>query len=245
MPAKPGSDGQIPVSEYIARFDPSTGRLIRAARALVKGVAPKAEEKAYTGWPIRIQTDRGSVAIAGFADHVNVNFGKGAHLDDPTGLLEGTGKSVRHVKVRTVAEAQSAELRALVAQELAGGPRRWRLPKAVVDRTVARVRRICLALPETTERPSHGAPSFFYRDQKLFAQVWMAHHEDPRLTLWCAAPSGAQAALVKADPDTFFVPPYVGHRGWLGVSLDDEVGWIELERIIGDAYAEVATRARR
>jgi hypothetical protein len=242
MSAKPGTDGQIPVSEYVARFTPPIQRLIRETRTLVMGVAPKADEKAYSGWPIRIRTDRGIVAIAGFADHVNVNFGRGASLDDPKGMLEGTGKSIRHVKVRTAADARSADLRALVAQELAGGPRKTRVSQAVIDRTVARVREICLALPETNEKLSHGAPSFFFRDKKLFAQVWTYHHDDGRFAMWCAAPSGAQSALVKADPEVFFVPPYVGHRGWLGVMLDGKVDSAELERILRDAYAEVSAR---
>ena len=242
MPAKPGTDGEIPVSEYIARFEPSLQKLIRETRTLVKGVAPKAEEKAYTGWPLRIRTDRGIVAIGGFRDHVNVNFGRGTSLEDPKGLLEGTGKSLRHAKVRTLADARSPDLRALVEQELTGGPRAQRVPQSVIDRTLARVRKICLALPETNEKPSHGAPSFFFRDKRLFAQVWTYHHDDGRFAMWCAAPSGAQAALVKADPDVFFVPPYVGQRGWLGVMLDGKVDWAELERTLRDAYGEVVSK---
>jgi hypothetical protein len=242
MPAKPGTDGEIPVGEYIARFDPPIEKLIRQTRALVKSVAPKAEEKAYSGWPLRIRSDRGIVAIGGFRDHVNVNFGRGTSLDDPKGLLEGTGKNLRHVKVRTVTDARSPDLRALVKQELAGGPRTQRVPQSVIDRVLARVRRICLALPDTNEKLSHGAPSFFYRDKKLFAQVWTYHHDDGRFAMWCAAPSGAQSALVRADPDGFFVPPYVGHRGWLGVMLDRKIDWKELEGILADAYHEVAVK---
>lgn len=240
MPAKTGGDGEITVSQYIARYEPAIQKLIREARRLVKSVSPDAEEKAYRGWPIRVRTDRGLVAIAGFKDHVNVNFGKGARLNDPQKLLEGAGKSIRHVKVRTVEDAHSDGLRGLVRQELLSGERRMGISDVVCDRIAARVRKICLALPETNERPSHGSPTFFYRDKKAFLQVLTDFHEDGRFAIWCAAPSGAQGALVKADPDRFFVPPFVGTRGWLGVRLDRRIDWGEIERIIDDAYGEVA-----
>src|SRR4029450_6504183 len=81
------------------------------------------------------------------------------------------------------------------------------------------LRRRCLALPETTERLSHGEPTWFVREQKTFVP-YADHPPDDRLAFWCAAPPGAQEALVGADPQRYFVPPYVGHRGWLGVYLD-------------------------
>ena len=66
------------------------------------------------------------------------------------------------------------------------------------------------------------------------------HHGDGRFAIWCAAPEGVQQLLTGADPEKFFVPPYVGHRGWLGVRLDRGLDWNELEGIAEDAYAEVA-----
>ena len=102
------------------------------------------------------------------------------------------------------------------------------------------VRRICLSFPETSERPSHGAPTFFVRGMRAFLMVLDDHHGDRRFAIWCAAGEGIQQMLVDADPDRFFVPPYVGHRGWLGVRLDRGVDWDELAGIAEDAYAEVA-----
>jgi hypothetical protein len=102
-----------------------------------------------------------------------------------------------------------------------------------------RIRGICLALPWTSERLSHGTPTFFVRG-KQFAQVWDNHHGDGRFALWCAAPPLQQPALVEADPEAFFVPPYVGHRGWLGVRLDRGLALRDLERILADAHAAVA-----
>ena len=77
---------------------------------------------------------------------------------------------------------------------------------------IDRLRELCLALPEVTERPSHGEPTWFIRGKATFV-TFADHHHDDRLAFWCAAPPGAQAALVGSDPERFFVPPYVGHRG--------------------------------
>lgn len=103
-----------------------------------------------------------------------------------------------------------------------------------------RLRGVCLALPEATERLSHGAPSFFVRDKKCFLMLLDDHHGDGRFAIWCAAPTGHQHLLVDADAEKFFVPPYVGHRGWLGVRLNDGVDWEELMGIVEDAYCSVA-----
>lgn len=108
------------------------------------------------------------------------------------------------------------------------------------EATLERLREICFGLPETTERLSHGAPTFFVRGKRPFVMVLTDHHGDGRFAIWCAAADGVQGMLVEADPERFFVPPYVGHRGWLGVRLDRGVDWDELAGIAEDAYAEVA-----
>ena len=102
------------------------------------------------------------------------------------------------------------------------------------------LRTICLALPEVTERPSHGAPTFFVRGKQTFATLWADHHGDGRLGLICAAPPGVQHQLVDEEPERFYVPAYVGHRGWIGVRLDVAVDWDEVEAIVRDAYRCVA-----
>jgi hypothetical protein len=104
-----------------------------------------------------------------------------------------------------------------------------------------RLRDICLALPEVTERPSHGAPTWFIRDKKSFATLWASgHHDHDFPHLWCAGLPGAQEALTGSAPDRFFRPPYVGHRGWIGVRLDGDVDWAELAELCADAYRAVA-----
>ena len=107
-------------------------------------------------------------------------------------------------------------------------------------KVLGKLREICLALPATSERLSHGAPTFFVREKRAFLMVLTNHHGDGRFAIWCAAPDGMQKMLVDAGPERFFVPPYVGHRGWLGVRLDRGIHWDELAGIAEDAYADVA-----
>ncbi|NIH78338.1 MmcQ/YjbR family DNA-binding protein [Amycolatopsis viridis] len=101
------------------------------------------------------------------------------------------------------------------------------------------LREICLALPEVIERPSHGEPAWFVRGRRTFV-MFADHHHDDRVAFWCAAPPGAQEEMTGAEPDRFFRPPYVGHRGWLGVYLDVPVDWDEIRAIVREAYRAVA-----
>lgn len=104
-----------------------------------------------------------------------------------------------------------------------------------------RLRAICLALPETTERLSHGEPTWFVRNKRVFGTYADRHHDD-RVGFWCAAAEGVQNALVSEHPTQFFVPPYVGGRGWLGVWLDVPVDWHVVEDLVEDAYRRTAPR---
>jgi hypothetical protein len=103
-----------------------------------------------------------------------------------------------------------------------------------------RIRELCLGLPETSERLSHGSPTFFVRDKKTFVMFHDDHHGDGRLALWCAAPRGMQDALVRGEPEHYFVPAYVGHRGWVGVRLDRGLEWNEIAGAVEEAYLTVA-----
>jgi len=82
-----------------------------------------------------------------------------------------------------------------------------------------RVRRICLAMPETWEKLSHGEPTFFV-GKKVFAMFSNNHHNDGHIAVVCPAPLGMQAILIEAEPRKFYKPPYVGVRGWIGINLD-------------------------
>lgn len=104
-----------------------------------------------------------------------------------------------------------------------------------------RLRTVCLALPETNERLSHGSPTFFVRDSRVVCSYHAdGSHGGRGESLWAPAPPGVQEQLVEDEPDRFYRPPYVGGRGWLGVRLDHEVDWDEIAAIVRDAYRLVA-----
>lgn len=110
------------------------------------------------------------------------------------------------------------------------------------DAAIERVRALCMALPEVTERVSHGEPAWFVRRAPQFAMMFDHHHDD-RVGLHAAAPPGAQETWLAKDDQRFFYPPYVGGRGWVGVRLDvADVDWDDVADVIEDAYRTVAPK---
>ena len=103
--------------------------------------------------------------------------------------------------------------------------RRWR--RTPLDR----LRAICLALPEATEKIAWGEPTWRVRG-KLFAQLDDHHHGAEHLAVWLPAPLGEQEAMIFTDPARFFRPPYVGPRGWVGVRIDGKVDWSVVSRLV-------------
>src|ERR1700728_3432409 len=109
----------------------------------------------------------------------------------------------------------------------------------IIDRIMTRdisqaVRDACLGPPEAEEFVSHGSPNFRVRG-KTFATYVVNHHGDGRVALWLNAAPGAQESRVRAEPAHFFVPPYVGPRGWLGVILDRGIGWNRIPAMIRES----------
>jgi hypothetical protein len=106
------------------------------------------------------------------------------------------------------------------------------------EEAIARIRKLCLALPEAVEKPfgGHTAPSFRVRD-KLFVMIY----EDLSGMMMKARP-GVQEALVGSDPERFFVPPYVGHRGWIGVHLTVDQDWDEIAELIEESFRMTAPK---
>jgi hypothetical protein len=108
----------------------------------------------------------------------------------------------------------------------------------VVKSPLDRVRAVCLSFPETSERLSHGAPTFFVRSKHAFVMYLDNHHGDARLALWLASTRDMQSMLVEAEPNHYFVPPYVGPSGWLGVRLDKRVAFAKVAGLIEQAYLQ-------
>jgi hypothetical protein len=108
---------------------------------------------------------------------------------------------------------------------------------------LARLRRLCLALPEAHEVEAWGEPTFRVKN-KLFAMFAAAgnHHGAGRPAVWCKAAPGNQELMVRAAPERFFVPPYVGPSGWVGIWLDRSVDWAELEELLRDSWQLTAPK---
>lgn len=107
-----------------------------------------------------------------------------------------------------------------------------------------RVRKICLALPEAYEKVAWSAPTFRVADRQ-FAMWVDNHHGDGVTGIWCKAAPGAQEELVGADPERFFVPPYVGKAGWVGIRLDRGLDWNVVAGLVREGYLEVAPKRLR
>jgi len=104
---------------------------------------------------------------------------------------------------------------------------------------VDRLRAICLALPEATEKIAWGEPTWRVRG-KLFAQLDDHHHGADHLAVWMPAPLGGQESLIFLDHERFFRPPYVGGRGWVGMRIDRRADWAQVAALVRQAYCEVA-----
>jgi hypothetical protein len=111
--------------------------------------------------------------------------------------------------------------------------------QGTVRSPVERLRRICLALPETTEKIAWGEPTWRVKG-KLFAQLDDHHHGADHLAVWLPAPLGEQESLIFLDAERFFRPPYVGGRGWVGVRIDRRPDWKLVASLVQQAYREVA-----
>jgi hypothetical protein len=103
-----------------------------------------------------------------------------------------------------------------------------------------RVRRICLSIPGTIEKVSHGEPTFF-TPKRVFAMFANNHHGDGHIATWVPAAAGVQAALIEEQPEVFFRPPYVGGGGWVGVELD-KVDDDQLGALIREAFRLMAAK---
>lgn len=110
---------------------------------------------------------------------------------------------------------------------------------------LTRLRKICLKLPEAHEVEAWGAPTFRIRN-KLFAMFASAasHHGGGRPAAWVKASADNQSLMVKAAPKRYFVPPYVGPSGWIGVWLDKACDWKALPELLEDAYQLAAIRKK-
>jgi hypothetical protein len=107
-----------------------------------------------------------------------------------------------------------------------------------------RVRELCLSLPDTFEKLSHGEATFFVK-KRTFVMFSTNHHGDGNYSIVCNAPEGAQEILTNTDPENFYVPPYVGGAGWIGVRLDRGIAWATVMSVVKDAHRVTLAKQQR
>ena len=111
------------------------------------------------------------------------------------------------------------------------------------DKLHERLRGLCFAMPEVSERLSHGSPSFFIREKRVLCSFHPGgHHAEGFTSIWVPAAPGVQEELIENEPDRFYRPQYVGPRGWVGVRLDHDVDWDEIDSMLREAYRLNAPR---
>jgi hypothetical protein len=108
---------------------------------------------------------------------------------------------------------------------------------------INRLRKIVLALPNVIEKEAWGGPTF-RAPGGMFVMYANNHHNDGRIAIWCKAPLGYQGSMVEIAPERFFVPPYVGANGWVGLRLDHDVDWAEVASVVEQAYKMCAEKSK-
>ncbi len=201
------------------------------ARQLVLSVHPQAHEDIETAWGGYLLFKQ--VAGAGntvcwlslHKKHVSIGFPNGTEMSDPEGLLEGSGKRQRHVKIKKAPDLQRPALRKLLEQAWSGQP-----AAEILEDALGRVREICLGLAGSGEKISHGHPTFFTRKRSYASygiySPSIAFKADPA------------KALAFADDERFFPTPYLASKGWISVRVDGETDWDLVRDLLESAYRQ-------
>lgn len=209
---------------------PAIQQLAQQCRQLVLQVTPDAVEGIETAWGGYLlfkQVQEGNTVcwISLHKKHVSLGFSMGADMSDPAGLLQGTGKRQRHVKIKNAEELQRPALRALLQEAWSSQP-----GAEVLQDALKRIRAICQSLAGTQEKISHGHPTFFTRKRSYAVygiySPSVAFKPEP------------SKALGFADDERFFPTPYLAHQGWLSLRLDGETDWELVRELLEASYRQ-------
>ncbi|HIB66575.1 MAG TPA: hypothetical protein EYO33_16030 [Phycisphaerales bacterium] len=221
--------------ELIVDYDPEIRELAGAVADLVLDIHPDAWLGLETAWGgfllFKTASKEGNTVcyLSAHKKHVSLGFAEGSELKDPTGLLQGSGKRQRHVKIKKLADVGRSELRELIRQA-------WeRQPDAkVLEDAVQRLREICLAYPDSSEALSHGHPTFKV-GKKSFAVYGIY------------SPSVAFKADIQLQADLegderFFPTPYMANKGWISIRIDEDTNWEQVSELVAHSFAQVASK---
>jgi predicted DNA-binding protein (MmcQ/YjbR family) len=210
---------------------PAIRQLAEETRRLVLSVQPQAYQQVETSWGGYLLFKQ--VAGAGSTvcwltlskKHVSLGFPNGTELSDPSGLLQGTGKRQRHLKFKQAADLANPAVRGLIEQAWSSQP-----AASVLQDALERIRAICLKLPGSQEKISHGHPTFFTR-KRSYAVYGLY---SPSVAF---KPAPAQA-LALAQDERFFPTPYLANKGWLSLRLDDQTDWDLVQELLEGSYGQ-------
>ena len=211
--------------------------LFEKARSLILAVRPGCHQEVETSWGgyllFKQVKEAGSAVcfLSAHSKHVSLGFAEGTLLADPDGLLQGSGKRQRHVKLRKLADVDLPALKDLVTAAWAEQPE----PEAL-EVSLERLRELCLSLPGASEKLSHGHPTFFV-GKKSFAVYGLY---SPSVAF---KPSHATAMDLAAD-ERFFPTPYMARNGWMSIKLVGEIDWDEVRALVQESHGEVTGKKR-
>lgn len=219
----------------LAGHSPTIHDLARKAQKLVLSVKPDAHQQVEAGWGgyllFKQVPEAGNTVcwVTVAKKHVSLGFSQGCELSDPAGLLEGTGKHSKHVKLKSADDLKRPELKALIADAWQRQPDGKALAAAL-----ERIREICRGMPQTSEKLSHGHPTFF-AGKKSFAVYGLY---SPSIAF---KPTPATAMELASD-DRFFPTPYMAQNGWWSLRLDADTDWDEARSLLEQSYRQMATK---
>lgn len=219
-----------PFEQLLSDYDEKVQEWARNARALIRSIQPEAREEVETSWGgyllFKQPVDGGNTVcfLSVHKKHVSVGFSQGAELEDPAGLLEGSGKLQRHLKIRGESDLKRPELQEFIRQA-------WRCQPeaAILKDALERIRKLCLAQPRSSETVSHGHPTFKV-GKKSFAVYGIY---SPSIAFKADVSLHAE---LEGD-ERFFPTPYMAHQGWLSMRLDGNTDWNVVKRMLEHSYA--------
>ena len=226
------------IERLLCDQSPEVAALARAARELVISIRPDATEKLELSWGgyllFQQPMENGNTVcwVSAHKKHVSVGFAQGAELDDPSGLLQGKGKLQRHVKLKKPEDIDNPALKELISTAWSRQP-----DTGVLEEGLGRIRDLCLALPSSSEKISHGHPTF-QAGKKSFAIYGIY---SPSLAFKANVSQLSEAE----EDDRFFPTPYMGHKGWLSIKIDENTDWDEIAQLIRGSYLQVASKKMR
>jgi uncharacterized protein YdhG (YjbR/CyaY superfamily) len=244
------------VNEYIASKPKHVRVILQRVRRAIRTAVPAAQEALSYRMPVYTLDGVPVLYFAGWKRHYSLYPASDALVAafrDQLERYQRTRGTIKFPLSEPVPVSLIKRIATFRATQLAKRDKGRGARKTGRQAQLERVRRCCAALPNVTEKLSHGTPAFFVeKDKGVFAMFADNHHQDGDLAVWLPVPEGLQPALIEEEPRTYFKPPYVGSSGWVGIELarvrDDALeihlreAWQLVARKVKKSRAKVSSR---